>query len=188
MSNFTFIPTKLDGVWIVESAVFKDNRGSFMELYRQDDFAEQGITHAFVQDNQSVSQKGVVRGLHFQINYPQAKLVSVLVGCVYDVVVDLRKDSPTLGQWIGVELNDENKRQIYLPPGMGHGYSTLSEKAVCMYKCSEHYRPGDEGGISWCDPALNIGWQLPEGTMPILSQKDRRWPGLEEYLVGMQRG
>ena len=173
MSNFNFIKTKIDGVIIVETKVFGDNRGYFMETYHEQKFIEGGITAKFVQDNQSKSTKGVLRGLHFQKNHPQAKIVRVIKGEVYDVAVDIRKDSPTYGQYIGVVLSEENKKQLFIPKGFAHGFLVLSDEAEFVYKCDDFYDPEDEGGILWNDPTIGIEWPLDEMEEIKLSEKDK---------------
>ena len=173
MSNFNFIKTKIDGVIIVETKVFGDNRGYFMETYHEQKFIEGGITAKFVQDNQSKSTKGVLRGLHFQKNHPQAKLVRVIKGEVYDVAVDIRKDSPTYGQYIGVVLSEENKKQLFIPKGFAHGFLVLSDEVEFVYKCDDFYDPEDEGGILWNDPTIGIEWPLDEMEEIKLSEKDK---------------
>ena len=176
--NFTFHKTSIDGVVIARPAVFGDSRGYFMETYRQEAFVAGGIPAVFVQDNQSKSVKNVLRGLHFQKKYPQAKLVRVLSGEVFDVCVDLRKGSPTYGQWFGEILSAENRKQLYIPRGCAHGFLVLSDSATFAYKCDDYYRPDDEGGLLWNDPALGIEWPLTG--KPILSEKDLKWPGIEK--------
>ncbi len=181
MSNFKFTKTKIDGVIIVEQKVFGDSRGYFMETYEKRKFAEGGITAEFVQDNQSLSTKGVLRGLHFQKTHPQAKLVRVIKGAVYDVAVDLRKDSPTYGEYVGAVLSDENKKQFYIPKGFAHGFLVLSDVAEFVYKCDDFYYPSDEGGMMWNDPEIGIEWPL-DGIEEIkLSEKDKKNPGLHSF-------
>ena len=181
MSNFKFTKTKIDGVIIVEQKVFGDSRGYFMETYEKRKFAEGGITAEFVQDNQSLSTKGVLRGLHFQKTHPQAKLVRVIKGAVYDVAVDLRKDSPTYGEYVGAVLSDENKKQFYIPKCLAHGFLVLSDVAEFVYKCDDFYYPSDEGGIMWNDPEIGIEWPL-DGIEEIkLSEKDKKNPGLHSF-------
>lgn len=176
MSNFNFIKTEIDGVIIVETKVFGDNRGYFMETYEERKFAEGGITAKFVQDNQSKSTKGVLRGLHFQKEHPQAKLVRVIKGEVFDVAVDLRKDSPTYGKYVGAILSEENKKQFFIPRGFAHGFLVLSDEAEFCYKCDDFYHPEDEGGLMWNDPTVGIDWPL-EGIEEIkLSEKDTKNP------------
>lgn len=172
MSNFQFIETKIKDVYIIETKVFGDNRGYFMETYKESDFAAAGLTYRFVQDNQSSSRKGVLRGLHFQKTFPQAKLVRVLKGEVFDVAVDLRKDSETYGEWVGVLLSEENKRQLMIPRGFAHGFVVVSDYAEFAYKCDEFYHPEDEGGLLWNDPDIGIEW--PEVGEIILSEKDKK--------------
>lgn len=170
----------IEGLHIIEPAVFPDERGYFMEMYNQRDFEEAGLGMTFVQDNQSMSVKGVLRGLHFQKQYPQGKLVRVVRGKVFDVAVDLRKDSQTYGKWFGVELSAENKKQFYIPEGFAHGFLVLSEEAEFCYKCTDFYHPGDEGGIRWDDPDIGIKWPLEEGTELVISEKDQKWSGLKD--------
>lgn len=179
MSKITVTRCDIEGLCIIEPKVFYDDRGYFVETYNQNDFKEEGLDMVFVQDNQSMSVRGVLRGLHFQKEYPQGKLVRVLRGKVFDVAVDLRKTSETYGQWSGVELSDENKKQFYIPEGFAHGFLVLSDEVEFAYKCTDFYHPGDEGGIAWDDPAINIKWPIEEGMKLILSEKDKNWPGLE---------
>ena len=180
MSNFTFSPTDIPGVQIVDVKSFGDARGYFMETYRAADFAAAGITDAFVQDNQSGSKKGVIRGLHFQKQFPQDKLVRASKGTVFDVAVDLREGSKTFGKWYGVELSDENKKQFFIPKNFAHGFVVLSDTAEFAYKCTDFYHPNDEGGLAWNDPDIGIDWPIPEGVEPILSEKDKKWLGLKD--------
>lgn len=174
MSNFNFIKTEIDGVIIVETKVFGDNRGYFMETYEERKFAEGGINAKFVQDNQSKSTNGVLRGLHFQKEHPQAKLVRVIKGEVYDVAVDLRKDSPTYGKYVGVILSEENKKQFFIPRGFAHGFLVLSDEAEFCYKCDDFYHPEDEGGLMWNDPTVGIDWPLDGIENLNLSEKDMK--------------
>jgi dTDP-4-dehydrorhamnose 3,5-epimerase len=178
--KFKATKTVLEGALIVEPTVFSDDRGYFFESYNKVDFSEIGIDVDFVQDNQSKSIRGTLRGLHFQKKHPQAKLVRVLSGRVFDVAVDLRKDSPTFGQWAGVVLDDENKKQFFVPIGFAHGFLTLSEDAVFSYKCSDFYYSKDEGGVLWNDARIGIDWPLDEIEIPLLSDKDRRLPLLDD--------
>ena len=175
----------IEGLHIIEPAVFGDARGYFMETYNSRDFAEAGIDYVFVQDNQSASTKGVLRGMHFQIEHPQDKLVRVIRGRVFDAVVDLRKDSPTFGKSFGLELSEENKKQLMIPKDFAHGFLVLSDYAEFCYKVTDFYHPNDEGGLMWNDPALSIDWPMPEGMGPedlLLSEKDRVNASWEEYL------
>lgn len=181
--NFTFIPTKIDGVIVVESRTYGDSRGSFKEIYKRTDFIAGGIDTEFVQDNQSSSIQGVLRGLHFQINHPQAKLVHVIQGEVFDVCVDLREGSPTYGEWTGVRLSAESNRQFFIPRGFAHGFYVLSETAIFAYKCDDVYHPNDEGGICWDDPDIGIEWPLIPGGEVILSEKDKHHPTLKALLA-----
>jgi len=178
---FNFIPTKIEGVYIIEPKVFGDNRGYFMETYNKSDFDRAGLVYDFVQDNQSKSKKGVLRGLHFQVNHPQAKLVRVISGEVFDVAVDLRKHSETYGQWTGVILSAENKKQFMIPRGFAHGFVVLSDTAEFTYKCDEFYHPEDEGGIMWNDPSINIAWPF-KGEI-LLSLKDQHRLPLSQAKV-----
>lgn len=180
MGNFNFIKTEIDGVIIVEPRVFGDARGYFMETYQVDEFKKGGIPSDFVQDNQSKSRKGVLRGLHFQKTFPQAKLVRVIKGEVFDVAVDLRKGSETYGKWVGVYLSDENKRQFYVPRGFAHGFLVLSEEAEFVYKCDDFYHPEDEGGVLWNDEDIGICWPEIEGAEILLSEKDKIQPKFKE--------
>lgn len=170
------ITTPIEGLLVIEPQLFRDARGYFVETYNEQRYRDAGITARFVQDNQSCSSYGVVRGLHFQRPpYTQAKLVCCTRGRVLDVAVDLRKDSPTFGKWYSVELNEDNHRQFFIPRGFAHGFSVLSETAIFTYKCDNLYHPEADGGILLSDPALAIDWQIPEDKM-ILSDKDRRHP------------
>ena len=182
--NFLFKKTEIEGVVIVEMKSHRDSRGYFMETYKKADFVAGGINVNFVQDNQSMSFKGVLRGLHYQINHPQSKLVRVVEGAVFDVVVDLRPGSSTYGKWVGVELTAENCKQLYIPRGFAHGFLVLSEHAVMCYKCDNVYYPNDEGGLMWNDPAIGIEWPAMQGdamfdaTKIVLSDKDKKHPPL----------
>ena len=178
MSNFTFTETKIKGVYIIDVKTYGDHRGYFMETYKEEDFVAAGLGYRFVQDNQSSSSHGVLRGLHFQKTFPQAKLVRVLKGEVFDVAVDLRKGSETYGQWVGVLLSEENHRQFMIPRGFAHGFVVVSDHAEFAYKCDEKYHPEDEGGILWNDPEIAIEW--PEVGEVILSEKDKKNPTLAE--------
>ncbi len=173
------------GLKVIEPAVFGDERGYFMETYNYNDFKEAGIDCDFVQDNQSASKKGVLRGLHFQINYPQDKLVRVVSGEVFDVAVDLREGSETFGKWFGVILSAENKKQFFIPKGFAHGFVVLSDNAEFCYKVTDFYHPNDEGGILWKDEKIGIDWPLPQGMTEkdlIMSDKDKVWGSLDAYL------
>lgn len=182
--NFTFTDTSIEGVKVVDVNAYGDIRGYFMETYKQSDFVAGGIGCVFVQDNQSSSVRGVLRGLHFQIEHPQSKLVRVVSGKVFDVAVDLRKDSATYGKWEGVVLSAENKRQFFIPRGFAHGFLVLSDSAEFCYKCDDVYHPGDEGGLMWNDPKIGIEWPALDGddlfdeSQLVLSDKDRRHPPL----------
>ena len=186
----------IEGLYVIEPTVHGDERGYFMETYNQKDMEEAGLTMQFVQDNQSCSTKGVLRGLHFQKEYPQGKLVRVVKGMVFDVAVDLRSKSKTYGQWFGVELSEENKKQFYISEGFAHGFLVLSDIAEFCYKCTDFYRPGDEGGVAWNDPEIGIEWpqligtykgtasakgyHLADGSALNLSDKDQLWVGLKD--------
>lgn len=175
---------EIEGLKVISPSVFGDERGYFMETYNYNDFAAAGIDQTFVQDNQSSSKKGVLRGLHFQINYPQDKLVRVVNGEVFDVAVDLREESETYGKWYGVRLSAENKKQFFIPKNFAHGFIVLSDTAEFCYKCTDFYHPNDEGGLLWCDPEIGVDWPMPEGmTMEdlIISEKDHKWKGIKEY-------
>lgn len=171
------IETDLPGVYLLEPKVFGDERGWFFESYQQDKFAALGITERFVQDNRSFSRRGVLRGLHYQLDFPQAKLCTVLQGEVFDVAVDIRKGSPHFGRWVGVTLSATNRHQILIPAGFAHGFTVLSETAEFLYKCSDYYHPEDEGGILWNDSEIGITWPLSN---PVLSAKDSRYLTLAE--------
>lgn len=189
----------IEGLYIIEPAVHGDSRGYFMETYNQRDMQENGLNMVFVQDNQSMSTKGVLRGLHFQKQYPQGKLVRVIKGRVFDVAVDLRAGSATYGKWYGVELTEENKKQFYISEGFAHGFLVLSDMAEFCYKVTDFYHPGDEGGLAWNDPAIGIQWPeltgeysgtagaegytLADGTPLNLSEKDQKWLGLEDTFA-----
>ena len=181
VGNFTFTETEIKDIYIIESKCYGDNRGYFMETYKQSDFDTAGLHYVFVQDNQSSSRKGVLRGLHFQKTFPQAKLVRVLRGTVFDVAVDLRRNSETFGKWTGVLLSDENRRQFLIPRGFAHGFVVVSDYAEFAYKCDELYHPEDEGGLAWDDPDIGIEW--PEVGEIILSEKDKHLPTLNEANI-----
>jgi len=176
LGKFNFIKTSIDGVMIIEPTAFGDSRGYFMETYQREDFIKGGITVEFVQDNQSMSTKGVLRGLHFQKQFPQSKLVRCIRGEVFDVAVDLREGSPTYGKWEGVLLSAENKRQFFIPKGFAHGFLVLSDEAEFVYKVDDFYHPNDEGGLMWNDPDIGVEWPIPEGFEIKLSDKDKLHP------------
>ena len=195
MGQITVKKCPIEGLYIIQPAVHGDSRGYFMETYNKQDLEAAGLDLNFVQDNQSMSVKGVLRGLHFQKEYPQGKLIRVIRGRVFDVAVDLRKGSATYGKWFGLELSEENKTQFYISEGFAHGFLVLSETAELCYKCTDFYRPGDEGGLAWNDPAIGIAWPelvgsysgsaagegyaLSDGTPITLSEKDMKWPCLQ---------
>ena len=171
------IATDIDGVLIIEPQVFQDRRGCFLETYHDNRFRAAGMNYAFVQDNLSFSVKGTLRGMHFQVNHPQAKLVQAITGEIFDVTVDIRPGSDTFGRWVSVHLSEQNKRQVLLAPGFAHGFCVLSESAYIAYKCSEYYMPDDENGILWSDPSIGIDWPTKD---PLISDKDRQLPCLSE--------
>ncbi len=181
--SMEFISTAIPEVILVKPQVFGDHRGFFMETWQRQHFAENGIDYDFVQDNHSKSSHGILRGLHYQLIQPQGKLVRVVEGAVFDVAVDLRKKSPTFGQWVGYELSAENKHMLWVPPGFGHGFYVMSESAEFVYKCTDYYAPEHEGCVRWDDPALNIDWHLVEGKQPILSDKDANATLLADAIV-----
>lgn len=183
MGKFRFIKTGIEGLYVIEPTVFGDNRGYFMETYHAKEFQAAGLNMVFVQDNQSKSKQGVLRGLHFQYNYPQGKLVRVTKGEVFDVAVDLRKNSKTFGKWYGVTLSEENKKQFYIPEGFAHGFLVLTDEAEFVYKCTDYYHPEDEGGILWNDPEIGIDWPLDKVEEIILSKKDQNWKNLKETPI-----
>ncbi len=172
------IKTKLPGVCIIEPKIFGDSRGYFFEMYNGKKYTEIGVKKNFLQDNISRSEKGVLRGLHYQLNYPQGKLVTILKGNVFDVIVDVRRGSPNFKQWIGVELNENNHKQVYIPPGFAHGFYVLSDEAYFHYKCTEYYHPEDEQGIIWNDQEINIQWPLESG--PMISAKDGKYLSIKD--------
>ncbi len=191
MGQIQVTKAPIEGLYVIEPTVHGDERGYFMETYNQRDMQAAGLNMVFVQDNQSMSKKGVLRGLHFQKQYPQGKLVRVIKGSVFDVAVDLRSGSATYGQWYGVELTEENKKQFYIAEGFAHGFLVLSDTAEFCYKVTDFYHPGDEGGLAWNDPAIGIDWPqlsgsypgsadgsgytLADGTPLTLSDKDQKW-------------
>ena len=171
---------EIEGLCVIEPTVFRDARGYFVETYNYNDFKAEGLDMVFVQDNQSMSVKGVLRGLHYQKQFPQGKLVRCVRGTVFDVAVDLRASSKTYGKWHGVELSAENKKQFYIPEGFAHGFIVLSDEAEFAYKCTDFYHPGDEGGLAWNDPEIGVEWPIEEGMELIISEKDQKWGGLSE--------
>mgnify|MGYP002562668270 FL=1 len=183
MGKITVTPCDIEGLYVIEPTVFKDERGYFVETYNQNDMKEAGLDMVFVQDNQSASKKGVLRGLHFQINYPQDKLVRVVNGEVFDVAVDLREGSKTYGKWFGVLLSAENKKQFFIPKNFAHGFIVLSDYAEFAYKCNDFYHPNDEGGLYFDDPEIGVEWPMPEGMTKedlIISEKDHKWGGIKD--------
>lgn len=199
MSQITVTKTEIEGLLIIEPTIHRDERGFFAEFYNEKDFAEAGISTRFVQDNASRSTKGVLRGLHFQKHYPQAKLVRASRGRVFDVVVDIRKNSPSFGRWHGEILSEDNFRQLYVPEGLAHGYLVLSQEAEFCYKVNDFYHPGDEGGIAFNDPGIGIQWpdiigeypgapsaaayRMTDGTPLVLSPKDEKHPRLRDSWI-----
>ena len=167
-----FIPSEIPEVILVKPQVFGDHRGFFMETWQRQHFAENGIDVDFVQDNHSKSSQGILRGLHYQLIQTQGKLVRVVEGSVFDVAVDLRRNSLTFGQWVGYELSAENKQMLWVPPGFGHGFYVMSATAEFVYKCTDYYAPEHEACVRWNDPQLNIDWHLVDGKQPVLSEKD----------------
>lgn len=199
MGKITVEKVPIEGLYIITPTVYGDSRGYFTETYNQQDMIAAGLDMTFVQDNESMSSKGVLRGLHFQKQHPQGKLVRVMEGRVFDVAVDLRQNSPTFGQWFGAELSEENHKQFYISPGFAHGFLVLSELAKFAYKCTDFYHPEDEGGLAWNDPDIGIiwpeltgayngtpagtGYQLLDGTPLNLSEKDTKWTGLKKSFI-----
>ena len=188
MGKLTVETCEIEGLKVITPQVFGDARGYFMESYNYNDFKEAGIDVIFVQDNQSASVKNVLRGLHFQINHPQDKLVRVINGEVFDVAVDLREGSATYGKWFGVVLSAENKKQFFIPKGFAHGFVVLSDYAEFAYKCSDFYHPGDEGGLMYNDPDIGVEWPFAPGTELIMSDKDQKWGGIKEYTESRKNG
>ncbi|MDE6875129.1 MAG: dTDP-4-dehydrorhamnose 3,5-epimerase [Lachnospiraceae bacterium] len=168
----------IEGLYVIEPEVHEDARGYFVETYNYRDMQEKGLDMVFVQDNQSKSHKGVLRGMHFQMRHPQGKLVRVIRGRVFDAAVDLRRGSATYGKWYGVELSEENKKQFYVPAGFAHGYLVLSDEAEFCYKCTDFYHPGDEGGIPFDDPEVGIEWPFEKGMELMIAERDRNWERL----------
>ncbi len=183
MGKFQFEETKIKGVYVITPTVFGDARGYFMETYQAEEFAAAGLDFTFVQDNQSSSSKGVLRGLHYQTEHAQGKLVRVLSGEVFDVAVDLRPDSETFGQWTGVRLSAENKKQFYVPAGFAHGFVVLSGHAEFAYKCTDYYAPQYEAGLMWNDPDIGIEWPIDADTEIKLSEKDKKHPRLRDAFA-----
>ena len=199
MGQIKVTQAPIAGLYLIEPAVHGDKRGYFSETYNQNDMEEAGLSMRFVQDNESMSTKGVLRGLHFQKKYPQGKLVRVIRGAVFDVAVDLRPESDTFGKWFGVELSEQNHLQFYIPEGFAHGFLVLTETAKFCYKVTDFYHPGDEGGIAWNDPEIGIAWPvcgvysgsanaagyaLSDGTPLTLSEKDQHWSGIRALSSG----
>jgi len=183
MGKIKVTPCQIQGLYIVEPTVFGDERGYFVETYNQHDFHEAGLDMVFVQDNQSMSVKGVLRGLHFQKEHPQGKLVRVVRGKVFDVAVDLRAGSNTYGEWFGIDLSAENKKQFYISEGFAHGFLVLSDEAEFCYKCTDFYWPGDEGGLIWNDETIGIEWPIEPDMQLIISDKDQKWLTLQDSIM-----
>ena len=180
MGKFSVETCEIEGLKVITPTAFGDQRGYFMESYQANDFKEMGIDTVFVQDNQSSSTKGVLRGMHYQINFPQDKLVRVISGEVFDAVVDLRKGSPTYGKSFGVVLSAENRKQLFIPKGFAHGFLVLSDTAEFFYKVSDFYHPNDEGGLVWNDPEVGIDWPVKDEALLNIIERDRNWPKLSE--------
>ncbi len=184
MGNFTFEKCNdIEGLYLIQPKVFGDARGYFMETYNYNDFKEAGLDMVFVQDNQSSSTKGVLRGLHFQKEHTQGKLVRVTSGEVFDVAVDIRKGSKTFGKWFGVTLSGEKKNMFYIPEGFAHGFYVLSDTAEFSYKCTDFYDPSSEAGILWNDKTIHVEWPVPEGETPLLAEKDTKYPAFSEEIA-----
>ena len=186
MGKITVETCEIEGLKIITPTVFGDARGYFVETYNYNDYKEAGIDQIFVQDNQSSSVKNVLRGMYFQIRYPQDKLVRVIAGEVFDVALDLRPGSKTYGKWHGVVLSAENKKQFFVPKNFAHGFLVLSDYAEFAYKCTDFYHPGDEGGIMYNDPEVGIEWPIAPGCEPIMSERDHKWGGIKEFTEGMK--
>ena len=184
MGKINVTTCEIEGLKVIEPTVFGDSRGYFFESYNYNDYKAAGIPEVFVQDNQSASKKGVLRGLHFQKEFPQDKLVRVIRGEVFDVAVDLREGSATYGKWYGVVLSEENKKQFFIPKGFAHGFLVLSDYAEFAYKCTDFYHPNDEGGLLYNDPDIGIEWPRIDELELTLSEKDMKWPGIKEYTEG----
>ena len=186
MGKITVETCEIEGLKIITPTVFGDARGYFVETYNYNDYKEAGIDQIFVQDNQSSSVKNVLRGMHFQIRYPQDKLVRGIAGEVFDVALDLRPGSKTYGKWHGVVLSAENKKQFFVPKNFAHGFLVLSDYAEFAYKCTDFYHPGDEGGIMYNDPEVGIEWPIAPGCEPIMSERDHKWGGIKQFTEGMK--
>lgn len=188
MGKITVETCEIEGLKIITPTVFGDARGYFVETYNYNDFKEAGIDQVFVQDNQSASSRNVLRGLHFQIEHPQAKLVRVISGEVFDVAVDLRPGSATYGKWHAVVLSAENKKQFFIPGNFAHGFLVLSDYAEFAYKCTDFYHPGDEGGLKYDDPDIGIKWPIEPDTQLIMADRDQKWNGILEYTQSRKNG
>ena len=181
MGKITVETCAIQGLKVITPTVFGDARGYFVETYNYNDYKAAGIDVEFVQDNQSASRKGVLRGLHFQKAFPQDKLVRAVRGAVFDVVVDLREGTKTFGKWYGVYLSEENKKQFFVPKNFAHGFLVLSDYAEFCYKCTDFYHPNDEGGLLWNDPEIGIQWPIPEGMELVILERDQNWGGIKEF-------
>lgn len=186
MAHFTKVKTKISDLFILEPVLFEDERGYFLEEYSEKEFIKLGLTMKFVQSNEVMSKKNVLRGLHFQVKHPQGKLIRVVQGEIYDVVVDLRTDSKTYGEWLGVELSSKNKRQLYIPEGFAHGYFVKDDNTNVCFKVSDYWYPENEIGIPWNDVSLNIDWKIPENIVPIIAEKDMHYLPINQTI--MKRG
>lgn len=186
MAKFKFIETKIKDLYVIEPTVFGDDRGYFMESYSKKEFFDAGLKMEFVQDNESKSKRGVLRGLHFQTKCTQGKLVRVIKGEVFDVAVDLREGSPTYGIWEGAFVSEENKKQFYVPEGFAHGFLVMSKEAIIVYKCTDYYAPEYDGGIAWNDSDIAIEWPL-NGMEPLLSEKDKKLKPLRDQNIKFEK-
>lgn len=185
MESIKITKTHIEGLYVIEPTIHKDDRGYFFETYSYRDMVAAGLKAIFVQDNQTMSIKGVLRGLHIQRKYPQEKLIRVVEGTVFDVAVDMRRNSPTYGQWFGIELSKENKKQLYISKGFAHGYYVTSKFAELCYKVTDFWHPDDEIGIPWNDPTLAINWPIPKDTEPLIAEKDKHYDNISKlYLCG----
>lgn len=187
MGQISVVQTPIEGLVVLKPTLHEDERGYFLETFHEKELSEIGITTHFVQDNEAKSKRGVLRALHFQKKYPQAKLFRVISGMVYDVAVDLRKNSPTFKQWFGVLLSEENKWQLYVPEGFAHGYYVRSDTAIIAYKCSDFYHPEDEDGIRYDDVEIGVKWPIPSGEVPVLSERDKKAQSFAEYMAKIEK-
>ena len=183
MGKFKFSKTEIEDIYIIEPMVYADNRGYFMEMYNDKDFKNNGIYQEFIQDNISISKKGVLRGLHFQRKNPQGKLIKVIHGEIFDAAVDIRVESNTFGKWVGFTLNESENRELFIPGGFAHGFLVLSDTAKVLYKCTDYYNPYEESGLIWSDPEIGIEWPLDRIEEVILSDKDKKWLRLRDSII-----